>query len=98
MNMNKEVTVSCAPVAAGFSCEVRVGDDPGATTHVVTVDTDVLARLTPGATDPERLVAASFRFLLAREPRESILRTFDLHVIGRYFPDFEAEIGRAPQD
>jgi hypothetical protein len=40
------------------------------------------------------LVEASFAFLLEREPNESILRTFDLTVIGRYFPDYEREIGQ----
>jgi hypothetical protein len=47
----------------------------------------------PGVT-PERLVEASFAFLLEREPRESILREFDLSVIERYFPEYEAEIRR----
>ena len=35
---------------------------------------------------------AAFDFLLTREPRESILRRFDLPVIGRYFPEWEAEV------
>jgi hypothetical protein len=39
------------------------------------------------------LVEASFDFLLEREPQESILREFDLIVIGRYFPDYEREMG-----
>ena len=39
------------------------------------------------------LVEASFAFLLERETKESILREFDLIVIGRYFPDYEREIG-----
>ena len=29
------------------------------------------------------------RFLLAREPKESILKTFDLSVIKRYFPEYD---------
>ncbi len=37
---------------------------------------------------------SSFGFLLEREPKESILGTFDLRVIGRYFPDYEREIAR----
>ncbi|MBL7183234.1 MAG: hypothetical protein ISS50_02165, partial [Anaerolineae bacterium] len=41
---------------------------------------------------PEDLVAESFRFLLEREPKESILRSFDLMVIGRYFPEYRREI------
>jgi hypothetical protein len=40
------------------------------------------------------LVDRSFRFLLAREPASSILRSFDLPVIGRYFPEYEAEVRR----
>lgn len=34
----------------------------------------------------------SFRFLLEREPNTSILSSFDLPVIGRYFPEYEREI------
>ena len=29
------------------------------------------------------------RFLLDREPKESILGAFDIRVIRRYFPDFD---------
>ena len=35
---------------------------------------------------------AAFRFLLDREPKESILRTFDLSVINSYFPEFKKTI------
>ncbi len=64
------------------------------TEHRVTVSVGDLAHLAPGATDPIDLVRRSFAFLLAREPKESILRTFDLPVIGRYFPEYEREIRR----
>ena len=47
-----------------------------------------------GAADPEALVRAAFDFLLTREPRESILRRFELPVIGRYFPEWEEEVAR----
>jgi hypothetical protein len=30
--------------------------------------------------------------LLEREPKEAILRRFDVSVIGRYFPEFEGVI------
>ena len=39
-------------------------------------------------------MAASFAFLLAREPREAILRSFELPVIERYFPGYEVAIRR----
>jgi len=36
----------------------------------------------------------SFEFLLAREPKESILPEFDLPLIGRYFSEYERELQR----
>lgn len=45
-----------------------------------------------GDRSAESLIEAAFRFLLDREPKESILSRFDLMVIGRYFPEFEAEL------
>ncbi|TMG25538.1 MAG: hypothetical protein E6H96_03330 [Chloroflexi bacterium] len=64
------------------------------THHQVTVSRADLERLEPGATDPAEVVRRSFEFLLEREPPESILRSFDLTVIGRYFPDYERVIHR----
>lgn len=70
---------------------VNVTDDTGTTVHKVRVSAVDLRRLAP-STEPAILVEASFRFLLEREPKEAILRTFDLPVIGRYFPEYEEEI------
>ena len=90
--MSQAVNVVCRLTPDGFMCDVIVGTDHLATRHAVNVSQDVLARLAPGHYDPERLVSASFAFLLAREPRESILPDFELPVIERYFPGYEAEI------
>jgi hypothetical protein len=87
-----EISVLCRPTAEGFTCEVVVGRDAGATRHGVTVSHAELSRLAPGHYDPEDLVVASFRYLLAREPREAILPRFGLTVIERYFPGYEAEL------
>lgn len=87
------IGVRCDTFAGGWRCLVRVGDDPAATTHEVAVTHEDLSRLAPGG-EVERLVEASFRFLLEREPREAILRRFELPAIGRYFPEYPAEIGR----
>jgi hypothetical protein len=73
-------------------CDVRVGDDPAATHHEVTVSRDLLARMRPGVQEPDDLVRDAFAFLLEREPREAILRSFDLPVIGRYFPEWVDEV------
>lgn len=65
------------------------------TEHEVTVSAADLDRLGSGRS-PEAFVGACFGFLLEREPKESILRAFDVAVIGRYFPEFETEISRRP--
>ena len=64
----------------GMSFDVGVSDK----------DADQLA---PGV-DPQELVRESFCFLLERESPESILSTFDLPVIERYFPGYGSEIAR----
>ncbi len=64
------------------------------TTHTVTVDPGYCHQLTGGHTDALTLVKKSFEFLLEREPNTSILRRFDLPVIGRYFPEYEETIRR----
>ena len=63
------------------------------TKHVVTVPTAYAKKLTDGKISTEALLEKSFEFLLAREPNTSILRSFELSVIGHYFPEYEREIG-----
>jgi hypothetical protein len=66
---------------------------PPTTTHRVTVRPDYYQKLTEGKVPPERLVERSFDFLLERESNRSILSSFDLSVIQRYFPEYEDTIG-----
>ncbi len=61
------------------------------TQHRVRVTTADLDRFTEGRT-AEELLRESFRFLLERESNTSILDSFDLPLIGRYFPEYEREI------
>ncbi|HSL34427.1 MAG TPA: hypothetical protein VK871_12300 [Candidatus Limnocylindrales bacterium] len=92
-----ELDIRCetSPGGDGWTCHVTITQDGGMRTdHVVGVSASDIERLDPGARDPHVLVDRSFRFLLAREPASSILRSFDLPVIGRYFPEYEAEIRR----
>jgi hypothetical protein len=88
------VTCAAAVNGQGQRCVVRVGDDPGATTHEVTVTPDALVRYGGPRPDAQALVHESFVFLLEREGRESILRRFDLPVVERYFPEYPDEIAR----
>jgi hypothetical protein len=88
------VDVDCQLESDGWTCTVEVSDDRGSSHHTVRVPADDLVRLDPTAADPTDLVRRSFDFLLRREAKESILASFDLKVISRYFPDYETEISR----
>jgi hypothetical protein len=74
--------------------EVDVREGRGETRHHITMDQETCERLTGGKHTPELCVEATFRFLLDREPKESILGRFDVTVISRYFPEFERELPR----
>ncbi len=71
---------------------VRVRQDGSETSHLVTVKPEDYLRLTGGKVDAAELVRRSFEFLLDNEPKESILRQFDLSAIGKYFPQYDREI------
>jgi hypothetical protein len=62
------------------------------TTHTITVSPAYWEKLTGGKVPAEKLVEKSFEFLLEREPNTSILRSFDLPAIQRYFPEYERTI------
>ena len=70
---------------------VTLEEGESRTTHDVTVTADDVERYASGAS-VEQLVEASFRFLLEREPKESILSRFPLPVIERYFSDYPVKI------
>ena len=61
------------------------------TSHRVRVTKADLDRLSEGHS-AEELLQESFRFLLERESNTSILGSFDLPLIGHYFPEYEREI------
>ena len=69
-------------------------DDGGVTEHDVTLSRADHERLGGGFRGPEEFIRACFAFLLEREPKESILLSFDVSQIATYFPEFEAIITR----
>ena len=75
--------------AVTFEVVVR---DRAETRHQVSVDPSYAERIAPGVEHAE-LVRRSFAFLLEREPNTSILSSFDLPVIARYFPEYERVMG-----
>jgi hypothetical protein len=94
------ITVRCSGSrAGGWTCSVTLREHGiDISRHRVGVAASDLERLAPGAPDPVALVKSSFEFLLERESPQSILRSFELTEIGRYFPEYELEIGRRVRD
>ena len=64
------------------------------TTHTVTVIDRSLNDLTDYNVTKTKLLEFSFKFLLKREPNKSILSSFDINVISRYFSDYKDEVRR----
>jgi hypothetical protein len=74
---------------------VTVADGGQRTTHDVTVPPSFVSdRLGVESVDPQTVVRESFEFLLEREPASSIMDSFSLDVISRYFPEYEEELER----
>ncbi len=70
------------------------GTDVGGDVSRADLGGDVSRADLGGGASGTDVVAASFEFLLAREPQHAILAGFDLTVIARYFPDYPAEMRR----
>ena len=79
--------------SGGDRYRVRVEEGGSRTEHEVTAPADERQRY-GGSASAEKLLEASFEFLLEREPQQAILRSFRLSVIERYFPEYPEEITR----
>ena len=64
------------------------------TTHTVTVTDQSLTDLTDNNVTKTQLLEFSFKFLLEREPNTSILSSFEINVISKYFTNYKDEVGR----
>ena len=74
---------------SGFTFNVIVRDPRGESRHRVTIEANEAERWAKLGAEPSRCAAAVMRFLLDREPKESILSAFDMGVVRRYFPEFD---------
>jgi len=70
--------------------EVNILEKDSASKHTVTMQDADYQTWSHVRVSPEVWVEQSFRFLLERESKESILRAFDLSVIEDYFPEYAA--------
>ena len=64
------------------------------TTHTVTVTDQSLTDLTDEIATKAQLLEFSFNFLLERESNTSILSSFDINVISKYFSDYGDKVRR----
>lgn len=75
-----------------YGFDVEIVENGSRTRHRVSVGMADYENLTDGHITPRELVEKSFEFLLEREPKESILRSFDLSEIEEYFKDYPSLI------
>ncbi len=73
---------------------VEVGHGEGLIEYFVDVDRDYWTRLTNRRVEPAELVRLTFQFLLEREPKELILKKFNVADVSGYFPTYENEVRR----
>jgi hypothetical protein len=78
--------------AHALTFDAIVRDARGESRHRVTMQADEARRWAKLGAEPSRCVEAAIRFLIDREPKESILSAFDMRVIRRYFPEFDAAL------
>ena len=64
------------------------------TIHAVKVTDQSLTDLTDDIATKAQLLEFSFKFLLEREPNTSILSSFDINVISKYFSNYKDEVRR----
>lgn len=70
------------------------GEGAGETRHRVTIPHGYLDEVGVAGADPDRVIRVSFAFLLEREPASSIMSSFDLPTISRFFPEYPSELRR----
>ncbi len=75
-----------------FKFKVDVIEEDSQTTHKVELNRDEYQNLTDGKITPQEFIQCSFEFLLERESKESILSSFNISIISRYFPEYGSEI------
>ena len=85
-----EPSISVTPHLSGeLVFDVIVRDARGESRHRVTIEANEAERWAKLGAGPARCAEAVMRFLVDREPKESILNAFDTNVVRRYFPGFD---------
>lgn len=75
-------------ISNGWCFSVNIGEN----NFIVELDKKYWQKIMNGKINPEVLIKKSFQFLLKKEPKEAILKKFNLKIISSYFPDYEKYI------
>ncbi len=90
--MKREIKVKVlAEDAEGRVFKVSVCKEKDATEHIVSLTEETFKKLGEGRSE-EDLIKRSFEFLLEREEKGCLLKSFDISEITNRFPEFEKEI------
>ena len=76
---------------SGNTYHVVIDDFTSASDHEVTLQNETYERLSRGRSQAD-FIRDAVRFLLTKEPKESILEIFDIEDIKKYYSEFEQEI------
>lgn len=79
----------------GWTFLVEVGHGEGLIEYFVDLDKSYWDRITSRRVEPTELIKATFKFLLEKEPKEIILKKFNVSDVAGYFPTFENEIKKS---
>ena len=85
------ITITATSDAGSYDVQVN---GHSVTRHRVAVSSAYLRELGLESYAASRVLQEAFAFLLERESNTSILTSFDLRDIERYFPEFRREIAR----
>ncbi len=89
-----DISVTLTEKSEKWNADVTITEGSSSSQHTVEMDKTYYEKLSRGKYTPEQVIETSFEFLLAREPKESILGQFELPVINRYFGNYESELPR----
>ena len=73
---------------------VELGHGDNLIEYYIDVERDYWTQLTSRRIEPAGLIEATFKFLLEKEPKEMIMKKFNLSEVIKFFPQYENEIKR----
>lgn len=86
--MNEQIAVKQTREDPSYNFEVIVKENGTDTQHAVSMSKDYFNSLDTER-GPWEVIHETFLFLLDKEPKEAILKEFDITLVSHYFPEFK---------